>query len=38
MAAALVADTWRINNEVEAEPLYPYKEKGTISATKFFFE
>ena len=38
VAGALVADTWRINNEVSPEPLYPYKPPGTISITRFTFE
>ncbi len=38
VAGALVADTWRINNEVEPEPLYPYKREGTRSTTRFWFE
>ena len=38
VAAALVVDTWRVNNARQPEPLYPYKEKGTNSQTRFFFE
>ena len=38
VAAALVVDTWRVNNARRPEPLYPYKEKGTNSQTRFFFE
>jgi len=38
VAAALVADTWRINNAVAAEPLYPWKNEGTRSLTRYFFE
>ena len=38
VAGALVADTWRINNEVEPEPLFPYKQKGRRSKTRFTFE
>ena len=38
VAGALVADTWRVNNEVKAEPLYPYKRQGMRSQTRFFFE
>ena len=38
VAGALVADTWRINNAVNPEPLYPYKAKGMRSQTRFFFE
>ena len=37
-AGALVADTWRINNAVRAEPLYPWKLKGRSSQTRFWFE
>jgi len=37
-AGALVADTWRLNNEVSEEPLYPYKRKGAISRTRLTFE
>ena len=36
VAATLIADTWRINNEDGAEPLYPYK--GGEATTRFFFE
>lgn len=38
VAGALVADTWRLNNAATPEPLYPYKAKGTRSATRFSFE
>ena len=38
VAGALVADTWRVNNARRPEPLYPYKEVGTTSQTRFFFE
>ena len=38
VAGALVADTWRINNAVTPEPLYPYKAKGMRSQTRFWFE
>ena len=38
VAGALVADTWRINNAIEAEPLFPYKRPGMRSSTRFFFE
>ncbi|KAL1503974.1 hypothetical protein AB1Y20_010390 [Prymnesium parvum] len=36
VAGALVADTWRINDEVESEPLYPYKSASV--QTRFWFE
>ena len=36
VAAALVTDTWRVNNAVTAEPLFPYKRKGV--PTRFTFE
>lgn len=35
VAGALVADTWRVNNAVAAEPLFPYK--GAVK-TKYWFE
>ena len=38
VAGALVADTWRINNAVAPEPLYPHKPPGTISVTRLLFE
>lgn len=38
VAGALVADTWRINNELVPEPLFPWKKKGRRSETRFFFE
>ena len=38
VAGALVADTWRINNAVAPEPLYPYKKVGYRSQTRLFFE
>ena len=38
VAGALVADTWRINNEIEPEPLYPYKSPGMRSITRLSFE
>ena len=38
VAGALVADTWRINNERAPEPLFPYKRKGRVSQTRFWFE
>jgi len=38
VAGALVADTWRVNNEVEPEPLFPYKRPGYRSQTRLFFE
>ena len=38
VAGLLVADTWRINDAVSAEPLYPYKRKGYRSQTRFTFE
>jgi len=38
IAGVLVADTWRVNNEVAAEPLYPYKKVGYRSETRLFFE
>ena len=38
VAGALVADPWRVNNEVKAEPLYPYKRKGRASQTRLSFE
>jgi len=38
VAGALVVDTWRLNNEVAAEPLYPYKKVGYRSVTRLFFE
>lgn len=36
VAGTLIADTWRLNNEVSPEPLYPYKSSGV--ATRFWFE
>lgn len=36
VAAALVTDTWRINNEGGDEPLYPYKSPS--AQTSFWFE
>jgi len=36
VAGTLVADTWRLNNNVETEPLYPYKSDGV--QTRFWFE
>mmetsp|Transcript_73907 Transcript_73907/g.135074 ORF Transcript_73907/g.135074 Transcript_73907/m.135074 type:complete len:330 (-) Transcript_73907:186-1175(-) len=36
VAGTLVADTWRVNNEVTPEPLYPYKQDDVT--TRFFFE
>ena len=38
VAGALVADTWRLNNAVTPEPLYPYKKEGRKSQTRFVFE
>lgn len=38
VAGALVADTWRINNEVRPEPLYPYKRAGFKSPTRLSLE
>ena len=38
IAGALVIDTWRINDAVEPEPLYPYKATGRKSITRLFFE
>lgn len=38
VAGALVADTWRLNNAVEAEPLYPWKREGRKSETRFAFD
>jgi translocator protein len=38
VAGALVADTWRINNDVSAEPLYPYKREGSRSLTRLRIE
>eukprot|EP00900_Chrysochromulina_parva_P001480 jgi/Chrpa1/11332/Chrysochromulina_OHIO_Genome00016952-RA len=38
VAGALVTDTWRINNEVKPEPLYPYKRKGFKSRTRLLIE
>ena len=38
VAGALVADTWRINNAVQPEPLYPYKRPGRVSQTRLWFE
>jgi len=37
-AALLIADTWRINNAVESEPLYPYKQRDMRSVTRLSFE
>lgn len=37
-AGALVADTWRLNNAVEPEPLYPWKREGRKSQTRFAFD
>ena len=37
-AGAIVADTWRLNNAVTPEPLYPYKKEGRKSQTRFTFE
>eukprot|EP00316_Scyphosphaera_apsteinii_P008421 CAMPEP_0119307346 /NCGR_PEP_ID=MMETSP1333-20130426/7876_1 /TAXON_ID=418940 /ORGANISM="Scyphosphaera apsteinii, Strain RCC1455" /LENGTH=447 /DNA_ID=CAMNT_0007310877 /DNA_START=95 /DNA_END=1438 /DNA_ORIENTATION=+ len=38
VAGALVADIWRLNSVVEAEPLYPYKAKGMRSQTRLTIE
>ena len=38
VAGALVADTWRINNAVKSEPLYPCKSPGMVSQTRLVFE
>lgn len=38
VAGALVADTWRINDAITPEPLYPYKRKGFKSPTRLNLE
>lgn len=38
VAALLVADTWRINNAIADEPLYPYKRPDMRSQTRLSFE
>jgi len=38
IAAVLIGDTWRINDAVRSEPLYPYKKKGRKSVTRLSFE
>jgi len=36
VASVLVADTWRVNNAVKPEPLFPYRRRG--APTRFWFE
>ena len=38
VAAAAAADTWRLNNAVRAEPLYPHKVAGMRSQTRLTIE
>jgi len=38
IAGILVVDTWRINDAVQSEPLYPYKRKGYQSKTRLSLE
>ena len=38
IAAVLVGDTWRVNDAVRPEPLFPYKRAGRKSQTRLVFE
>ena len=38
VVAAAAADTWRLNNAVRAEPLYPHKVAGMRSQTRLTIE